>query len=221
MDLKSSGTGIQDQVSNPLGGGFTSGESYTISKVPTIIDPTFTDVPESHWASSYIETLFANGVTGGCGSGNYCPDSVVTRAQMAVFLLKTKYGSSYAPPAGSGSMFGDVPGSYWSVNWIEQLATEGITGGCGNGNYCPDAAVTRGQMAVFLLKAKSGLGYSPPAASGVFGDVSTSYWSANWIEQLASEGITGGCGNGNYCPDNSVTRAQMAVFLVKTFSLTP
>jgi hypothetical protein len=50
-------------------------------------------------------------------------------------------------------------------------------------------------------------------------DVPESYWAASWIEQLANEGITGGCGNGNYCPDTSVTRAQMAVFLVRTFNL--
>ncbi|MBI5296141.1 MAG: hypothetical protein HY869_11755, partial [Chloroflexi bacterium] len=42
---------------------------------------------------------------------------------------------------------------------------------------------------------------------------------AAWIEQLAAEGITGGCGGGKYCPKQVVNRAQMAVFLVKAFSL--
>jgi len=42
---------------------------------------------------------------------------------------------------------------------------------------------------------------------------------AAWIKQLAAESITTGCGSGNYCPEDPVTRAQMAVFLVKTFSL--
>jgi hypothetical protein len=45
------------------------------------------------------------------------------------------------------------------------------------------------------------------------------YWAAAWIEQLAAEGITAGCGNGNYCPEAPVTRDQMAVFLVRTFGL--
>jgi hypothetical protein len=49
--------------------------------------------------------------------------------------------------------------------------------------------------------------------------VPTSYWAAPWIEQLYTEGITGGCGGGNYCPDQPVTRAQMAIFLVRTFGL--
>jgi len=182
----------------------------------------FSDVSASYWASSYIERLYNAGVTGGCSTSPlmYCPDSTVTRAQMAVFLLKGSHGSSYAPPAvGASSGFSDVPVSYWAAAWIKQLAAEGITGGCGSGNYCPDATVTRAQMAVFLLKAKHGSSYSPPAATGVFTDVPVGYWADKWIEQLALEGITGGCGAGIYCPDAAVTRAQMAVFLVKAFSL--
>ncbi|MBK8821720.1 MAG: S-layer homology domain-containing protein [Anaerolineales bacterium] len=67
-------------------------------------------------------------------------------------------------------------------------------------------------MAIFLLKAKHGLSYSPPNASGVFSDVPVGYWADKWIKQLAVEGITGGCSIGHYCPDGSVTRAQMWCF---------
>jgi len=74
-------------------------------------------------------------------------------------------------------------------------------------------------MAVFLLRAKYGAGYSSPTATGVFGDVDLGHWAVHWIEQLAAEGITAGCGGGNYCPDAEVTRDQMAVFLVRTFEL--
>ena len=139
---------------------------------------------------------------------------------MAVFLLKGMHGSSYAPPAvGASTGFTDVATDYWAAAWIKQLAAEGITGGCGTGVYCPDATVTRAQMAIFLLRAKYGLSYSPPAAIGGFTDVPVGYWADKWIEQLAVEGITGGCGAGIYCPDSSVTRAQMAVFLQRTFNL--
>jgi len=79
--------------------------------------------------------------------------------------------------------------------------------------------VTRAQMAVFLLKAEHGPSYMPPACSGVFGDVPCPSLFADWVEKLAAEGVTAGCGNGNYCPDTPVTRAQMAVFLTKTFGL--
>ena len=183
---------------------------------------TFGDVPPDYWSWNWIERLYNAGITSGCTSApvTYCPDNTVTRAQMAVFLLKGMHGSSYTPPAvGVSSGFADVATNYWAAPWIKQLAAEGITGGCGNGNYCPDATVTRAQMAIFLLRAKHGSSYSPPAATGVFTDVPVGYWADKWIEQLAVEGVTSGCGGTNYCPDSSVTRAQMAVFLVKAFNL--
>ena len=177
------------------------------------------DVYCDYWAFTNIETLVTSGITKGCGSNNYCPESSVTRAQMAVFLERGMRGSDYNPGAGVGNVFQDVPASYWAAGWIELLYSDGITTGCGFGNYCPEDAVTREQMAVFLLRAKYGQDYAPPTPTGVFNDVVLSHWSAPWIEQLAKEGITTGCGNNNYCPKDSVTRAQMAVFLVRTFEL--
>ena len=101
------------------------------------------------------------------------------------------------------------------ANWIEQLATEGVTAGCGGGDYCPLSPVTRAQMAVFLLKTEHGAAYTPPDCAGTFPDVACPSTFAAWIEQLAAEGITAGCAGGNFCPDSPVTRAQMAVFLLK------
>jgi hypothetical protein len=189
----------------------------------TWVNSTFADVPISHWAWDWIERLYSAGVTSGCSATPrlYCPTNPVARDQMAIFLLRGIHGSAYTPPSMSGTKFADVPMAFWAGAWIEQLALEGITAGCGNGNYCPGMAVARDQMAVFLLRAKYGPGYVPPAATGVFQDVPASHWAAGWIEQLAAEGITGGCSVTPklYCPASPVTRDQMAIFLVKTFSL--
>lgn len=215
---------IEDSAGNPLGGSgigngsFTSGLAYTISK------NSFNDVSSTHWAWNYIERLYAARITGGCGVNplQYCPESTVTRAQMAIFLLRGIYGASYAPPAvGGDSGFGDVAPAHWAGAWIKQLAAEGITSGCGGGKYCPDASVTREQMAVFLLKAKYGVSYSPPALVGGTGfeDVEPDHWAGAWIKQLVVEGITTGCATNTYCPKAPVTRAQMAVFLVKAFGI--
>jgi hypothetical protein len=198
------------------------GVDIFVSKLQADVAPIFADVPFSYWANDFIERLYNAGVTGGCSTNplNYCPDTVATRDQMAVIILRAKHGDAYTPPAALGNVFGDVPFRYWASAWIEALANEGITGGCGSGNYCPDVVVTRAQMAVFLLVARHGSGYVPPAATGtMFGDVPASHWAAVWIEQLAAEGITAGCAGGNYCPDIPVTRAEMAVFLVRTFNL--
>jgi len=179
----------------------------------------FGDVTPANPFYADIMAVLRAGITAGCGGGDYCPTGSVTRAQMAVFLLKAEHGFFYVPPPCAG-IFADVacPGAF-AVNWIERLANEGITGGCGGGNYCPDAAVTRAQMSAFLLKAEHGSSYVPPPCVGIFGDVPCGAPFADWIERLYDEGITGGCGNGNYCPSSPNTRGQMAVFLVKTFQL--
>jgi hypothetical protein len=180
----------------------------------------FYDVPQSSPFHSAIHTIAANGITAGCGGGDFCPDASVSRAQMAVFLLKAEHGSSYLPPPATGAVFGDVPASAFAASWIEQLFAEGISSGCGGGNFCSAAPVTRAQMAVFLLKASQAPGYVPPPASGtVFADVPISSFAAAWIEDLSARGITAGCGGGDYCPSSFSTRAQMAVFLVRAFGL--
>jgi hypothetical protein len=182
----------------------------------------FNDIPSNYWANNYIERLYNAGITSGCSTTplSYCPESIVTRGQMSVFLEKgVHYPNAFTPPDRVPT-FNDTVG-HWAEDWIEALRNDGITGGCGTNLYCPEATVTRAQMAVFLLRSKYGGGYNPPAvgASTGFSDVPTSHWAAPWIKQLTAEGITGGCGTGIYCPESPVTRAQMAVFLVKTFNL--
>lgn len=187
-------------------------------------EDTFTDVAYNHWASYYIETLYRNSITSGCATSplQYCPNKNVTRAELAVFLLRGMHGSSYTPPAvGTSTGFSDVPTSHWAAVWIKQLAVEGVTGGCGGGKFCPNNYVTRAEMAVFLLRGAHGSSYAPPAvgSSTGFSDVPTTHWAAAWIKQLAAEGVTSGCGGGKYCPNSLVTRAEMAVFIVKVFNL--
>jgi hypothetical protein len=186
---------------------------------------TFADVQARSPFWKYVEGIYDAGITGGCATTPnllYCPSTIVDRATMAVFLLKGIHGASYTPPAvGTSTGFNDVPTTYWAAAWIKQLAAEGITSGCGNGNYCPTTQVTRAQMAIFLLRSKHGTSYTPPAVGGSTGftDVPTTYWAAAWIKQLAAEGITSGCGTGIYCPESRVTRDQMAVFLSRTFNI--
>jgi hypothetical protein len=178
----------------------------------------FLDVPNGQQFYSFVSKLVSNAITAGIGGGLYGVNDNTLRQQMAVFLLKAKHGLCYTPPACIG-VFDDVPCPSTFAPWIEQLAAEGITGGCGGTSYCPQNPVRRDQMAVFLLKAEHGSGYTPPMCAGTFADVACPSTFANWVEQLAAENITGGCGNGNYCPLNPNTRGQMAVFISKTFNL--
>jgi hypothetical protein len=182
----------------------------------------FSDVASGHWAEKFIGTLACSKITSGCGNGDYCPDGYVTRAQMAVFIVKA-LGQQPAESC-AGTAFGDVnpamTGGEGFCRYIEKFQELNITSGCGNGNYCPDDPVTRSQMAVFITKA---LGQQPAesCAGTVFGDVNPAMAGGEgfcrYTEKFKELNITSGCGGGNYCPDDSVTRSQMAVFLAKGF----
>ena len=117
-----------------------------------------------------------------------------------------------------GESFTDVPRTSPFYRFVETLLHHGVTGGCTSTAYCPQATATREQMAVFVLVAKEGASYVPPACGAVpqFPDVPPSSPFCRWVEELARRGVVGGCGGGNYCPGDNVLRDQMAVFVLRT-----
>jgi len=185
------------------------------------IGDSFTDVPRTSAFYRFVETLLHNSVTAGCAGNVYCPGGSTTREQMAVFVLLAKEGAGYEPQlCGIPPIFGDVPDISPFCRWIEELARRGVVGGCGGGNYCPTAAVSREQMAVFVLRTLDPTLDPPTCTTPAFNDVPASSPFCRWIEELARRGIVNGCGGGNYCPGAAVTREQMGVFLGLTFGLT-
>jgi CSLREA domain-containing protein len=172
----------------------------------------------------FVETLLHRGVTAGCGAGHYCPGSSTTRQEMAVFVLTALEGIGYRPlPCAAGfEFFSDVPASSPYCRWIQELNRRAVVAGCGATTYCPTAAVTREQMAVFVLATREGAAYRPPsctAGAELFSDVPAASPFCAWIEELARRAVVTGCAPSHYCPAAGVTREQMAVFLTVTFSL--
>ena len=108
--------------------------------------------------------------------------------------------------------FNDVGTGFWADDFIYGMSQAGITGGCGNGNYCPDDPVTREMMAVFIVSAMGESG-SQAAFNVYFSDIANNGF-APFINRMNELGITGGCGGTNYCPSTPVTRAMMAVFIL-------
>jgi hypothetical protein len=186
---------------------------------PIHVGGSFGDVPIGSPYYRFVETLLHNSVTAGCAAGTYCPASSTTREQMAVFVLAAKEGHGFLPPACGTPVFNDVPAASPFCRWIEELARRGVVAGCGGGGYCPTAEVTREQMAVFVLRALDPALNPPACTAPVFADVPAISPFCRWIEELARRGVVSGCGGGNYCPHDDVTREQMAVFLAATFNL--
>ena len=120
--------------------------------------------------------------------------------------------------------FGDVPPEYWAHNYIMAIYGAQITAGCSTDplEYCPEASVTREQMAVFLIRALDQVpadGYC--GAMNAFSDVTFDRWSCKYLKRLAELGITTGYGDGRFGPEDSVTREQMAVFITKALASVP
>ncbi|MEP7274369.1 MAG: S-layer homology domain-containing protein, partial [Acidobacteriota bacterium] len=172
-----------------------------------------------------IGKVSATGVTLGCGQDAqgrpiFCPSTLVTREQMAAFIIRAL--GDFNPPTPAQQRFVDVPSGSAFYSFIEQMAVRGITLGCDTNGplYCPTGNVTREQMAAFIIRA---LGqFNPPTPPQQrFTDVPPSNPFYAFIDQMAVLGITLGCdAQGTlYCPGNVVTREQMSAFLVRAFGL--
>jgi hypothetical protein len=115
-------------------------------------EPAFTDVPISSPYYPFIEELARRGVVNGCAPARFCPERDVTRAEAAVFVLRT-LDPELMPPLCATPLFEDVPASSPFCPWIEELARRGVVNGCAAGRFCPGAPVLREQMAVVLTQA--------------------------------------------------------------------
>ena len=173
----------------------------------------FDDVPPSHTFYDDINWLAGLGITRGCNPPDntlFCPEESVTRGQMAAFLVRTLHYTA----GGGDDLFVDDDGSVFEID-IDKLGTAGVTKGCNppiNDRFCPGEPVTRGQMAAFLARAfkLTNLGQAD-----LFVDDDGSVFEVE-IDKLGATGVSRGCNppvNDRFCPNQDVTRAQMAAFI--------
>ena len=170
-------------------------------------DTPFSDIGDTPHGSAIAKT-FGAGFLEGCSDTAFCPERTAVRTELVGAILQARNAGLLGPVA----RFADTRGSVFESDsaW---LVAEGITRGCNpplGDLFCPDDFVTRGQMAAFLRRA---LGLDPGSAQ--FEDVAGSVF-ADDIATLAAAGITLGCNppdNNRFCPDDFVTRGQMAAFL--------
>lgn len=193
----------------------------------------FEDVPLDYWARDYIEAMYYCGYTAGCSTSGpllFCPDTVMNRAQSAVFLLRSRYGGSYTPPAPPYTTFSDnfSPGP-WAEPWAQGLYNAGMTAGCATTPFlifCPWEPATQAQLAVFGMRMKFGDALPLPTPTGtVFADMPISHWATGWAEQAYANDLILPCGTQGglplFCPDSLVSRASASYTIVKAKNLLP
>jgi len=188
----------------------------------------FSDVLPGNWAGRAIRMCYEYGIVGGYPDGAYHPDWGVTRAQMAGFIARSLAGGdTNVPPGPETPHFPDVGTDYWAYKYVEYAYANNIVAGYPGGNYVPELAVDRGQMAAFIARAivtptgEAGLASYTPPATPTFPDVPTDFWTYKHIEYIKSQGIVGGYPDGLYHPGELCTRDQMAVFIARAFDLLP
>lgn len=175
-----------------------------------ITNGTFTDDNGSvHEAD--IETLFAQGITAGCGPGLYCPNDAITRGQMALFIFRQL---DLAPSP--IDYYDDDGGSiYEEAN--NAVSAAGIGFGCADRDFCHDDPLLRGDMAELLVRT---FGVAPSSTNWFYDDDGSQFEAA--INAIKAVGITLGCNPadaGEFCPDDPLTRGQMASFFVRAMGL--
>ncbi len=208
----------------------------------------FSDIPPDATYLSYVEHLADRGIIKGCqddvdnAPALYCPDDPITRAQMAILLVRA-FNLTEAPANSAG--FVDIE-HHHAAPAIATIHAAGITLGCDDSpaRYCPDDPITRAQMASYIRKAlalpnepvtraqiavfiSQAIGSIPDKPStSRFSDIPPDATYLSYVEHLADRGIIKGCQDdvdnapALYCPDDPITRAQMAILLVRAFNLT-
>lgn len=202
-------------------GGYTNYVIQFLQK-PAAPAQVFDDVPLTSPSVDYINLMRSLGITDGCATAplRFCPTDPVTRAQMAVFLVRSVLNTdSFTFP--STPYFTDVPASHPQFKYIQKIRELGYTIGCNADGtaYCPASNVTRGQMALFLMRADYGLAAVVAglrnSTTPYFTDVPASDPLFNVIQKLRDYGITSGCTATTFCPNSNITREQMAILLIR------
>jgi len=177
---------------------------------------TFADVLPDYTFFDAINLLRGRSITDGCAGAplRFCPNDNITRGQMAVFIVRSIMGGdnfTYSPTP----YFSDTPASHPFFKWVQKMWELGITNGCTPTGYCPNDPVLRSQMAVFIIRARLGATatFTYPDAA-LFNDTAGNPFYG-WIQKMGQLGITQGCAVGQYCPNDPVTRGQMAVFIMR------
>ncbi len=170
----------------------------------------FWDVADGSTFSGDVRWLGEQGITRGCNPpwrDDFCPRRTLTRAEAATMLVR-----ALDLPLSTVDRFADDDGTTHEES-IDALAAAGITRGCSETSFCPNQPLTRAQMASLIARALE----LPAVDADTFGDDDGSSHEPD-IERIAAVGITVGCAANRFCPDDAVSREQVAAFLYRALT---
>jgi hypothetical protein len=183
----------------------------------------FDDVPPSDPSFFLIADMAAAGITHGCTPSRFCVSDLVQRDQVAAFIIRALYGESFSYT--TTPYFTDVPAGDPFFPYVQKMTDLGITHGCTPTKYCRADSVSRGELAVFLVRMDQLRGATLPAVPDTtyFTDVPPSHSFYSFVQIIRELAVMPGCTVDSFCPDQAMTRGQVASGLMRMLrtGLTP
>ncbi|WP_458126905.1 glycoside hydrolase family 3 N-terminal domain-containing protein [Paenibacillus sp. Z3-2] len=184
--------------------------SMLIGAASAAAEERFVDLQHSKWAEDGIEYMAKRGTVAGYGNRIFKPEAQVTRAQAVTFMVRELYPDQLQKEV-EGTIYADVPTTHPFHREIAIAAKNGLASGFPNGTFRPDAPLSRAETAAFLTRAYSLAEGNEPAR---WTDTDM-HWAAAPILIMSSNGLVGGYSDATFRPNQSVTRAEYAVFMAR------
>ena len=189
---------------------FAKDPDWTEPEEPaTDVSEIFIDVAPNAWYKDAVQYAYDNGLMTGVSANEFAPEATTTRAMIVSILARLENVAS-AESAG----FADVGADDWYATAVNWAASAGVVSGTGDGNFSPNAAITREQLAAMLMNysAWKGEDVSARADLSVYSD-QPSAWATETMSWAVAEGLISGVTADQLQPQASATRAQVAAIL--------
>ena len=196
---------------------FAKDPDWTEPEEPaTDVSDIFLDIAPNAWYKDAVQYAYAGGLMTGVSANEFAPEATTTRA-MIVSMLARLEGVESAESAG----FADVAANDWYATAVNWAAASGITSGTGDGNFSPNTAITREQLAAILMNYAQykGQDVSARATLDTYSDATAiSSWANDVMSWAVAEGLLTGVTNDQLQPQGNATRAQVAAILQRFLS---
>lgn len=203
-------TNVWEHVPSKIVDGIAVFEAPHFSKYAVLkANVSFDDV-NGHWAQETIEMMTANQITAGRSEDSFEPDAEITRAEFAAYLV-----NMLGLEGELRGNFKDVDPEAWYYDSVGLAAINGLVSGVGNGNFAPDATITRQDMAVMMAKAYKVMhGEDMKGEASAFADsILISDYAFSAVSAARYHEIVGGFADGSFRPKQTATRAEAAQML--------
>ena len=186
--------------------------SYTAASQPV----QFNDLTAGSWYIDGVQFVAARQLFGGTGDGNFSPNSTMTRGMLVTVLGRL----SDVPASGSTTQFSDVSADAYYAPYVAWAAQNGLVSGTGNGQFNPDAPITREQMATILYQYSNFVGLALESKNTSFTDqAAVSAWARDGVAALAGVGVLTGKEQNTFDPAGLSARSEVATMLMRFITL--